>query len=66
MAAFFQRPDKGRSFGFSGLHFHKNWQHEPYRRMVSQGIVWTLKLPVPPAGLNVEVTADDLKLPERK
>ena len=61
-----ERPDKGRSFGFSGLHFHKNWQHEPYRRMVSQGIVWTLKLPVPLAGLNVEVTADDLKLPERK
>lgn len=61
-----ERPDKGRSFGFSGLHFHKNWQYEPYRRMVSQGIVWTLKLPVPPEGLNVEVTDDDLKLPERK
>ena len=61
-----ERPDKGRSFGFSGLHFHKNWQYEPYRRMVSQGVVWTLKLPVPPEGLNVDVTADDLKLPERK
>ena len=61
-----ERPDKGRSFGFSGLHFHKNWQHEPYRRMVAQGIVWTLKLPVPAEGLNVDVTADDLKLPDRK
>lgn len=60
-----ERPDKGRSFGFSGLHFHKNWQHESYRRMVTQGIVWTLKLPVPPEGLNVDVTEADLKLPER-
>ncbi len=61
-----ERPDKGRSFGFSGLHFHRNWQHEAYRRMVAQGIVWTLKLPVPDEGLDVDVTADDLKLPERK
>jgi type 1 glutamine amidotransferase len=61
-----ERPDKGRSFGFSGLHFHKNWQHEPYRRMVAQGIVWSLKLPIPAKGLNVDVTADDLKSPERK
>jgi hypothetical protein len=30
--------------------------------MVAQGIVWTLKLPVPEAGHNVEVTEDDLKL----
>lgn len=49
------RPDKGRSFGFSGLHFHKNWQHEDYRRAVAQGIVWTLKLPIPEQGLNVEI-----------
>jgi len=34
--------------------------------MVTQGIVWTLKLPVPPEGLNVDVTEADLKLPERK
>jgi len=60
-----ERPDKGRSFGFSGLHFHRNWQHESYRRMVAQGIVWTLKLQVPLEGLNVDVTADDLKLRER-
>ena len=61
-----ERPDQGRSFGFSGLHFHKNWQHEPYRRMVVQGIVWTVKLPVPPEGLNVEIAEGDLKLPQRE
>lgn len=58
-----ERPDKGRSFGFSGLHFHKNWQHESYRRLVVQGIVWTLGLPVPDSGANVEVAAEDLRLP---
>ena len=26
--------------------------------MVAHGIVWTLKLPIPPDGLNVDVTAD--------
>jgi hypothetical protein len=59
-----ERPDKGRSFGFTGLHFHKNWNEPAYRRLVAQGIVWTLKLPVPADGLNVDVTEDDLMLPE--
>jgi type 1 glutamine amidotransferase len=38
-----QRPDGGRSFGFSGLHFHENWQLEQYRRLVTQGVLWTLR-----------------------
>jgi len=60
------RPDGGRSFGFSGLHFHKNWQHEAYRRLVVQGIVWTVQLKIPAEGLNVDVAEGDLKLPARK
>jgi type 1 glutamine amidotransferase len=59
-----ERPDGGRSFGFSGLHFHENWKLPEYRRLVAQGVVWTLKLPIPKDGLAVEVTADDLKLPK--
>jgi type 1 glutamine amidotransferase len=59
-----ERPDKGRSFGFTGLHFHKNWEHAEYRRMVAQGIVWTLALPIPAAGLDVDIAKDDLKLPD--
>jgi type 1 glutamine amidotransferase len=57
-----ERPDGGRSFGFSGLHFHDNWKLEPYRRLVAQGVLWSVKLPVPKDGLKVEVTAEDLKL----
>lgn len=39
------RPDGGRSFGFSGMHFHENWQRPEYRTLVKQGVLWTLKLP---------------------
>jgi len=59
-----QRPDGGRSFGFSGLHFHKNWSLPAYRRLVSQAVLWTLGLPIPKKGLPVEVTEEDLKLKE--
>jgi type 1 glutamine amidotransferase len=47
------RPDGGRSFGFSGLHFHENWKRSEYRRLVGQGVLWTLKMPVPEKGLPV-------------
>lgn len=57
-----ERPDGGRSFGFSGVHYHKNWQHDAYRRLVAQGVAWTMKRPIPTAGLNVEITPADLEL----
>ena len=40
-----QRADGGRSFGFSGLHFHENWELPEYRRLLTQAVLWTLKLP---------------------
>jgi type 1 glutamine amidotransferase len=48
-----ERPDGGRSFGFSGLHFHENWRREQYRRLVAQAVLWTLQLPIPEGGLAV-------------
>jgi type 1 glutamine amidotransferase len=57
-----ERPDGGRSFGFSGLHFHDNWRLPGYRRLVAQGVLWTLKLPIPKDGLAVDVTEEDLRL----
>jgi type 1 glutamine amidotransferase len=57
-----ERPDGGRSFGFSGGHYHDNWQRVEYRRLVAQAVLWSLKLPIPEGGLPVEVTPDDLKL----
>jgi type 1 glutamine amidotransferase len=57
-----ERPDGGRSFGLSGLHFHDNWARPEYRRFVVQGILWTLKKPIPEKGFPVEIDDKDLKL----
>ena len=59
-----QRPDQGRSFGFSGLHFHQNWQREEYRRLVTQGLLWILKREIPSGGLDVPIRPHDLRLPD--
>ena len=58
-----QRPDGGRSFGFTGLHFHDNWRQPFYRRLVAQGVLWTLKVDIPAAGVDVDVDERVLKLP---
>lgn len=57
-----ERPDHGRSFGFTGLHFHNNWKHESYRRFVAQATLWTLNREIPSEGLAVAVEDNDLKL----
>ncbi len=59
----FERPDGGRSFGFSGLHFHQNWSRAEYRRLVLQGLLWTLKQPIPESGIAVPLKPSDLELP---
>lgn len=61
-----ERSDQGRSFGFTGLHFHENWRHESYRRLIAQATMWTLKRDIPATGLDVSVTDQDLTLPEPK
>jgi type 1 glutamine amidotransferase len=57
-----ERPNGGRSFGFSGLHFHDNWRLPAYRRLAAQSVLWTLKLPIPREGLKVDIAEADLKL----
>ena len=49
-----ERPDGGRSFGFSGLHFHENWKRPEYRRLVGQGVLWSVRAAIPAGGLPVE------------
>lgn len=60
------RADGGRSFGFSGLHFHENWKRPEYRRLVAQGVLWAAKLPVPEKGLPVELPDAAFELPKGK
>jgi len=42
-----QRTDGGRSFGFSGCHFHRNWSLPEYRRLVAQGVLWSAGVTTP-------------------
>ncbi len=37
----FERDGGGKSFGFTGGHYHWNWGHEDVRRLVTNAIRWT-------------------------
>lgn len=58
-----KRPDGGRSFGFSGLHFHENWKLDSYQRMLAQSVRWVLKREIPKAGVRVNLEAADFVPP---
>jgi len=63
MAAWaWERPDGGRAFGFVALHYHSNWQLPEYRRLVVQGVLWSLKLPIADGGVNVDIDSKKLEL----
>ncbi|WP_425617761.1 ThuA domain-containing protein [Anatilimnocola sp. NA78] len=55
------RPDGGRSFGFSGLHYHKNWQRPEYQTILSQAVLWTTGIPQP-KDFPAKLEAADLEL----
>ncbi|MGE0756238.1 MAG: ThuA domain-containing protein [Pirellulaceae bacterium] len=57
-----ERNDGGRSFGFSGCHYHENWRHTEYRRLLVNAILWTLKRPIPAGGALVDISDTALQL----
>ncbi len=61
----FERRDGGRSFGWSGMHYHDNWRLPQLRRMIVQGVLWTLKMPVPEQGLDLNVPDEAFELNKR-
>ena len=36
------RPEGGRSFGFTGLHYHKNWENPAYQQLILRGTLWSI------------------------
>lgn len=52
--------EKGRSFGFTGGHFHRNWGDENFRRLVVNAILWTAQLEVPREGAPVVLDPAEL------
>jgi len=61
----YERPEDyggGRGFGFTGAHFHWNWGHNNFRKLVLNAIVWTAKGEVPSEGVAIQpLTAIDLE-----
>ena len=53
MAWVYERPSGGRSFGFTGGHYHWNWGRKDIVRLVSNAIVWTAGGEIPEGGLPV-------------
>lgn len=57
----FERPSSvgsGRGFGFTGGHFHKNWQHDDHRRIVLNAICWIAGVEVPAKGVPSTTPSD--------
>lgn len=57
-----ERPNGGRSFGFTGGHFHWNWGRTEPTKLVANAILWSAHLPVPESGASVDpASVEDLK-----
>lgn len=56
--AFVRGDGQGRGFGFTGGHFHNNWQNEDFRKLVLNAIVWTAHEEVPEDGVESKPVTD--------
>jgi type 1 glutamine amidotransferase len=56
----FERPDGGRSFGFTGGHTHTNWGDPNQRKVVLNALLWIAKIEVPNNGVEDRITPEDL------
>jgi hypothetical protein len=56
-----ERADGGRGVGFTGGHFHTNWQNDSIRKAVLNALVWICKLDVPKDGVESTVTDEDIR-----
>lgn len=56
----YERPDGGRSFGFTGGHRHVNWGDENFRRVVLNALLWIAKADIPEGGAKSKISDEDL------
>jgi Trehalose utilisation len=56
----YERPDGGRSFGFTGGHTHTNWGDVNQRKVVLNALLWIARVDVPPRGVEDAITPADL------
>ena len=57
----YTRADGGRSFGFTGAHYHHNWSNRDFRRLVVNAILWSANIHVPVRGAKVDLDPADLE-----
>jgi len=57
----YERPNGGRSFGFTGCDLHANWADANQRRLVLNGLLWSAKIEVPEGGIASEASPEALK-----
>jgi hypothetical protein len=62
----YERKGGGRAFGTTLGHPYKNFQLEPFRRMIVNGILWSAHIDVPREGAAVSLSASALALPPTK
>jgi type 1 glutamine amidotransferase len=56
----YERPDGGRSFGFTGGHTHTNWGDPNQRKVVLNALLWIAKAAVPARGVEDKIAVADL------
>jgi hypothetical protein len=56
----YERPDGGRSFGFTGGHTHANWGDPNQRKIMLNALLWIAKVDVPARGVEDHITEADL------
>lgn len=61
----YERPGGGRSFGTTLGHYYRNFQREPFRRMIVNAILWTARAEVPQGGAQVNLSEKELALPPK-
>lgn len=54
-----ERPDRGRGFGFTGGHFHRNWQNDDFRKSILNALCWISKVEVPIEGIDSYSVSDE-------
>ena len=55
-----ERAGGGRGLGFTGGHYHRNWDDNDFRRVVLNGILWIAHVEVPNGGVQSTVTPEQL------
>jgi hypothetical protein len=58
----YERPDGGRSFGFTGGHTHNHWGDVNQRKIMLNALLWIAKVDVPKQGVEDKITEADLAM----